>query len=1016
MRFQIFILFLSIGLLPDAVGQSMMSDSNFFSNLEYRCIGPTRGGRVTAVAGSASQPHTYYMGATGGGVWKTDDSGLKWSCISDGFFATPSIGAIAVAQNNPSRIYVGTGTDGLRSNLIEGKGVYRSDDEGKIWKHIGLEKTGQIGAVIIHPQHDDTLMIAAIGNAFKPNKERGVFKSSDGGTTWKQTLYISDSTGVVDLEYAPNDASTVYAALWQADRKPWSIKSGGRQGGIMRSNDGGETWSKLSKGLPDGLIGKIDLAVSPADPDRVVALIEAPDSLGGVYISYDKGDSWSLISTKEELLDRPFYYCNIDLNPQNANTIYVNATRFWKSTDNGKKWKSERTPHGDNHDMWINPNDSLLMVQGNDGGGNVTLNGGKSWSTQDNQPTAELYQVEVDDQIPYWLYAGQQDNTTISIPTIPPSDAIAGPIAFWTEVGGCETGPAVPKPGDPDIVYSNCKGRFGVFNKRTGQEQQYYVGASNIYGHNPRDLKFRFQRVSPIHVSSHNPDKVFHCSQYVHMTLDDGKTWQIISPDLTDFDPTKQVISGYPITRDVTGEEFYSTIYAIQESKLQEDLLWVGANDGPVHVTKDGGKNWANVTPKSLPGGGRIDCVEPSPHRTEKAFFTSLRYQVGDPKPYIYKTNDFGASWKLITKGIPDDFPVRVVREDPMQEGLLFAGTEFGMFISFDDGESWTPFQQNLPITPITDIKIYRNNLNLSTMGRSFWVMDDISPLRAAFGQKNAAQTAQLFRPLDTYMLRYRGSGGAAVPNYPSSGVQISYYIPDTVKGSIRIDIKSEEGDVVRSFSHLGKDMEDANQPIDMGTGEQETGGDAKIKIEPGLHRFIWDMRHEGPWDKKKKRPTGSGPRVTPGKYSVSLMMDGFDQTQQFKLMADPRILENNVSIADLKAQEQLSIEIQNLYSNARRLEADVESELKVIEEKLEGKKGNSKLLREKENLLAVQSMLNTEEGRYMTPMLLDQIRYLRSMLSRAEQLPGGDAFDRLKELKETFEVALEKADLKTRS
>ncbi|MBT8220974.1 MAG: hypothetical protein KJP00_14185, partial [Bacteroidia bacterium] len=653
-------------------------DQSLLDIFEYRCVGPDRGGRVTTVCGVVGDDQTYYMGATGGGVWKTTDAGVSWKNISDGYFETPSIGDIQVSVSDPNIVYVGTGSDGLRSNVIAGKGVYKSTDAGKTWKHVGLRNVGQIGAVEVHPKDPNIVFVAAIGQAFNPNPERGVYRSKDGGTSWEKILFISDSIGVVDVEFKPGNPEVIYASLWKAERKPWTIQSGGRNdGGIRKSTDGGATWNAINEGLPIELLGKIDLAVSSASPERVYALVEAPAGKEGLYRS-DDGETWQHVSSKKSLTDRPFYYCNIDADPNNADVIYNNATRFEKSTDGGKTWKRYSTPHGDNHDIWINPDNSDNYVQANDGGANVTFNGGKTWSTQFNQPTAELYQVEVDDQSPYWLYAGQQDNySTISVPSNPPHGVQAGGNAYIRNTGGCETGPAVPKPGNHNIVYSNCKGRFGVFNKLTGQEQQYYVGAINIYSTDPKDLPYRFQRVSPIHVSPHDPDLVYHCSQYVHTTRDDGKTWETISPDLTAFEADKQYASGGPITRDVTGEEIYSTIYSIQESKIAKGQIWVGSNDGLVHVTTNGGKDWKNATPAAFKGG-RVDGVEPSSHNNSKAYATVLRYQLGDWKPYIFKTMNLGKSWKLITKGIPADYPVRVVREDPDREGLLYAGTEYG--------------------------------------------------------------------------------------------------------------------------------------------------------------------------------------------------------------------------------------------------------------------------------------------------------------------------------------------------
>ena len=959
---------------------------------------------MTAVAGIPSQPGTYYMGATGGGVWKTTDYGVRWKNVSDGYFDTPSIGAIRVALSDPDIVYVGTGSDGIRSNVITGKGVYKSADAGKTWTHIGLKNAGQIGAVEIHPEDPDLLFVAAIGQVFQQSPERGVFRTRDGGESWEKVYFHSETTGVVDLEFHPQDPLTIYASLWEAERKPWTIISGGYQGGIIKSSDGGDTWTRLGGGLPDGLIGKIDLAVSPAAPDRLVALVEAPVGKGGLYLSEDRGATFTLISSKKELLDRPFYYCNVDLDPQNANTMYVNATQFWKSTDGGQNWKSIGTPHGDNHDMWIHPTDSLLYVQANDGGANVTTNGGKTWSSILNQPTAEIYQVEVDDQYPYWLYGGQQDNSTISVPSIPPFDATrgTGSSAFWMAVGGCETGPAVPKPGDPNTVFSNCKGRFGVFNKVTGQEKQYYVGASNMYGHNPKDLRYRFQRVSPIHVSPHDPGVVYHASQFVHKTTDEGQTWETISPDLTAFKPDRQVISGAPITRDITGEEFYSAIYSLRESKVQAGVLWAGANDGPVHVTVNGGAEWKNVTPSDLPPDGRVDCVEPSPHHAAKAYIAVLRYQLGDWHPYIYRTTDYGASWTLLTtgdNGLPADFPTRVVREDPDREGLLYAGTEFGMFVSLNDGTSWQSFQQNLPVTPVTDIKVYRKDLVLSTMGRSYWILDDISPLHRLDAETDAIT---LLPVSDVFSWRHTERSG--VPNYPGPGATINYYLPENIDGVITIRISDENGNSIRAYSSRKQRADKTNRETDMATGFRNEGRDAILKNKKGLHRLSWDLRHTGPWDKNASRSGANGPRVSPRKFTVELIADGQTQTQTFEVLHDARVLEAGTSSADLLEQEGLLLKLRDLRSEAKKLAAELES----LIEKLDTQR-SPKMEKSLAYLEALKSDLITRKGRYQTPMLLDQMQYLSSMLDRADQRPGMDAKLRFGELEKKFRTIARK-------
>ncbi len=956
-----------------------------FAGLRYRCIGPTRGGRVTAVAGIPSQPGTFYMGATGGGVWKTLDYGQSWQNVSDGYFASSSIGAIRVAPTDPDIVYVGTGSDAIRSNVIAGRGVYRSGDGGKTWEFIGLRSAGQIGALEIHPQDPDIVFVAALGHAFGPSPDRGVYRTQDGGATWEKVLFVSDQTGAADLELAPDDPQTVYASMWRAERKPWTIISGGEEGGVYVSSDGGGTWNRASEGLPQGLRGKSDLTVSPADPDRVYVLMEAPPGEAGLYRSDDRSLSFRRVTDNARLLDRPFYYCNLDADPTDADVLYVNTTGFFKSSDGGKTWQRRSTPHGDNHDMWINPIDPDIFIQSNDGGANITRDGGRTWSTQLNQPTAELYQVAVDDQFPYWVYAGQQDNSTIMVPSLPPYAPAAGPAGFWQAVGGCETGPAVPKPGNPDIVYANCKGRFGRYNKRTGQEQQYYVGAANMYGHNPKDLKYRFQRVSPIHVSPHDPDVVYHASQFLHRTTDEGVTWETISPDLTANEPDKQVISGSPITRDITGEEFYSTIYAVQESPLEKGLIWVGANDGPVHVTRDGGRTWTAVTPADLPPGGRVQTVEPSPHRPAKAYFAAYRYLLGDWEPYIYRTEDYGSTWKRLTtgrNGIPADAPTRVVREDPDREGLLYAGTEFGMYVSFDDGGHWQPFQLNLPVTPVTDIKVYRRDLVLSTMGRSFWILDDLTPLHQMTPQITAGHA--LFVPRDGFRMRYRGfRGSGAVPEYPAPGVAIDYYLAEKPEAEASLEILDAEGERIRIFS--------GRSPRD------------RLPTGAGMHRLLWDMRHASAAAAGARGPRQrGGPLVVPGTYQARLTVGEWSRTVRFDILMDPRVEADGVTRAALIAQERLSLEVLDTLSQAQKLQAGIDDLRKELT--ANGRPSDRRSRRTMNRLDEIRQALVTAEGPYPQPRLIDQMQYLYEMLDGADQLPGRDAYLRLDELKTALE------------
>jgi photosystem II stability/assembly factor-like uncharacterized protein len=957
-----------------------------FGGLRYRMIGPSRGGRVTAVAGHADQPATFYMGATGGGVWKSIDYGRSWRNVSDRYFATGSIGAIRVADADTNIVWVGTGSDGLRSNVITGRGVYRSTDGGETWAFAGLRNAGQIGAILIHPDHPDVVYVAAIGQAFGPNETRGVFRTRDGGATWKRVLFVSDSTGAVDLEFAPDDPRQIYGAMWRGERKPWTIISGAREGGIYRSLDGGDTWERLGGGLPDELVGKSDLAVSPADPKRLYVLMEA-DPGGGLYRSDDRGATFSLVSAREGLLHRPFYYTNVDADPTDADVVYVSNEDFFKSTDGGQTFRTLSTPHGDNHDLWINPRNPALFVQSNDGGANVTRDGGRTWSTQHNQPTAELYQVDVDDRFPYWAYGGQQDNSTIAVPSLPPFGAPGGHTAHWRAIGGCETGPVVPKPGEPNIVYANCKGRFGRYSRATGQEQQYAVGAQYMYGHNPRDLLLRFQRVAPIEISPHDPGVIYHASQYLHRTTDEGRTWETISPDLTANESGKQVISGGPITRDITGEEFYSAIYAVEESPHEPGVIWVGANDGPVHLTRDSGATWWEVTPPDLPPGGRVQAIELSPHRPGKAYIAVHRYQLGDWEPYLYRTADYGTTWTRLTtgaNGIPPDHPTRVVREDPDREGLLYAGTEFGMFVSFDDGATWQSFQLNLPATPVTDIALHRGDLVLSTMGRSFWILDNLTPLHQ-LTEAVARPSAHLFQPRAAYRVRYQAAGYRGrlpgEPRYPPPGAMIDYYLADDATGGIMLEILDSAGVVIRSFESAGGAVPG------LGTGPDSRGFD--LEASAGMHRFIWDLRYPPAWGAEERE---AGPLAPPGRYRVRLTAGTWRVEQPLEVRMDPRVAADGVTPRDLTQQLALSLEIRDALGAARQIAARIDSACSALEGAAAGPAGarrSQAALRDR--LTALRADLVTAEGRYQQPMLIDQLRYLYDMLQQADQPPGRD-------------------------
>jgi len=993
------------------------ADERLFDGLTYRAVGPSRAGRVTAVEGHRSHPHTFYQGATGGGVWKTTNYGMDWENLSDGSFATPSIGHIEVADSDPNIVYVGTGSDGIRSNIIIGKGVYKSVDAGASWRHIGLEDAGQIGSVKAHPRNPDLVYVAALGNPFRRGEMRGVYRSADGGTDWERVLFTSDSVGAVDLEFHPTNADILYAGMWRVERKPWTIISGASaEDGIWKTDDGGDTWRRITAGLPTGLIGKIDLSVSPDMPDRVYALVEAPTPLEGLYRSDDAGETWTLVNADPtgQLMHRPFYFTNVTADPSNADVVYVNNLALWKSTDGGRTFSTRiPTPHGDNHDLWISPEDSDVMVQGNDGGASVTLDGGETWSPVDNQPTAELYQVDVDDRFPYWLYGGQQDDAyTVSVPSRQPSvSAPGGPAAYWRSTGGCETGPAVPKPGDPDVVYTNCKGRFGVYNQRTGQEQQYYVGAVNIYGTNPAELPYRFQRVVPIEVSPHDPNTVYHGSQYVHKTTDGGRTWERLSPDLTAFRSDRQMVSGAPITRDATGEEHYSTIYVIEASPHDPDVIWTGANDGPVFVTHDGGATWENVTPPDMPLEGRINSIDISQHDPNKVYVAGYRFLLGDFHPYLWKTEDAGETWELLTdgsNGIPDDYPVRVVREDPDRAGLLYAGTEFGLFISFDDGGAWQPFQLDLPVTPVTDIEVYRQDLVLSTMGRGFFVMDDISRLHEIGPAGSVATTgpAHLFAIRSQYRTRpFRNSGfgwsNSARPEYPGAGATIDYWIsPDfSSDAEFEIEILDETGTSIRTFGGGGPAPQPAGRPAMQRAPRRGPAG-SRAPRTPGAHRLRWDLRSAG--------EGRGGPIVPPGRYVVQMTAGDQISETALELLIDPRVAAEGITHEDLVEQYRFNVAARETQAEAQAVaEGVAELEKEVAEARADtGGSSNRELEEISEELAALDAGLNNAEGSYPRPVLLSQLNYLIGMTSRADQAPGQDAYDRHAELMGEVEAA----------
>jgi photosystem II stability/assembly factor-like uncharacterized protein len=990
--------------------QQASYDKSLFSGMRYRMVGPMRGGRVTAVAGVAQDQRTYYFGSTGGGVWKTTDAGMSWANIADGQIPLGSMGAIEVAPSNPNIVYVGTGSSKIRSNVSIGRGMYKSTDAGRTWTFIGLRDVGQIANIRIDPTNSDRLFVSALGNPFAPNAERGVFRSTDGGRSWRKVLFVSDSTGAADVEIHPTNTSVIYAAMWRGQRKPWTIISGsGTEGGIYKSSNGGDTWTKLGGGLPTGLFGRANIGVSRASPERVYVLVEARPG-GGLYRSENGGTNFTLINGAQNLWTRPFYYTTLGVDPTNADGVWVGNEGWYRSTDAGRTFRSMPTPHGDNHEIWINPTNSDVMIQANDGGANVSLDGGRSWSTQDNQPTAELYQVYVDNQYPFRLYGAQQDNSTLIVPSNPTG---AGYSTEWRSGPGCETGPIMPHPTNPDTVYGSCKGQFSRKSMRSGQEWQSWVGGESLYGNGGMTVTYRFQRVSPMEISPFNSKVIYYGSQHVHRSVDEGITWQKISPDLTWFPKgEQQEPSGSPITLDVTGEETYSTLYAIRESPVQRGVIWAGANDGPFHVTRDNGVTWTNITPKDLPPGGRVQTIEPSPHRAGTAYYAVYRFLLGDFAPYIYRTDDFGKTWTKLTdgkNGIAADEPTRVVREDPKRPKMLYAGTEFAMYISFDDGAHWQSFQQNLPNTPITDIKFANanNDMVLSTMGRSFWVMDNLTPLRQLSAPIAASQVT-LFKPRDAVRGPGGGGGrGGRGVQYLPAGAMIDYYLASAPPGDIRLDILDSAGRVIRSISSGA--AAPAEAPVAAAPPDDEEGGGGgggrgggaapRIPKAAGLNRFMWDLRYPGAWQSAARPDGPNGPVAPLGRYQVRLTSGSTTQTQPLSLVSDVRVSRDGVSAADLRALFTHNMQVRDLVSEVNRTAARV----RAAQARLRNATGAAADTAAKVNEIAAQ--IFTPPIRYSKPGIQAHITYLYSMTGQADQRVPKDAADRYLELKKQLDA-----------
>jgi photosystem II stability/assembly factor-like uncharacterized protein len=984
--------------------------AELLKNLEYRLVGPFRGGRVGAVAGDPSDMRVFYFGSTGGGVWKTYDGGVYWQNVSDGFFQRASVGGLAVATADPNVLYVGMGEANIRANVSHGDGVYRSTDAGKTWTHLGLDDTRNIGKVRVDPRDPNLVYVAALGHAHGRNEQRGVFRSRDAGKTWEHVLFRSQDAGAIDLSIDPHNPRVIYASFWEARRNPYSLISGGPCSGLFKTTDGGDTWTEIShhKNLPKGLLGKIGVCVSAAQRDRVYAIVEAED--GAVFRSDDGGETWDRLSEIRDLRQRAWYYHHIVADPRDPETVWVLNTETWRSSDGGQTFNEFPVPHGDNHDLWIDPRDTQRMIQGNDGGALVTYNGGATWSSIYNQPTAEMYHVTTDSRTPYRLHGAQQDNTTISVPARSPLIAITNS-EYW-EIGGGESGYVAVRPDKPDIIFAGSYlGYLTRYDHATGQIRNIEVWPEDMLGSGARDAKYRFQWTFPTILSPHDPNVLFATGNHVFRSTDEGSTWESISPDLTRNDVSKFEPSGGPLTRDNTGAEYYGTVFAFAESPLERGVFWAGSDDGLVHVSRDGGASWQNVTPPGLPEWSLISIIEPSPHDAATAYVAANRYKLDDFAPYLFKTNDFGSSWTRITNGLPDNVFCRVIREDPTRQGLLYAGTETGIHVSFDDGAAWQSLKGNLPAVPIHDlvVKEPEGDLVLATHGRSFWILDSLAAVRALFD--DAKRVLVKPRPVVKYMTNsgfghkpvrgknYRMSGavmvtftqvedprtGDKVDHYldaarnPPNGAIIDYFLTTAPESNITLTFLDTDGSEIRSFS--SKDVESEAKSEEEKAAARKNK-QPRIPKEAGLNRWVWNLRYPDATkvendDAANEMVEGgiAGPQVPPATYRVRLEVDDKTYEQEFEVRKDPRV---TVSDADLRAQFELARRVHQRLSDTH----SAVNQIRAVRRRAEDWSARS---RDKADLGSVYTAALA---------LLDRLKPIEAELIQAEAKSRGDTLN----------------------
>ena len=984
-------------------------DTKLYEGMEWRSIGPFRGGRSAAVTGVSGKPNLYYMGATGGGVWRTTDAGNSWQNISDKYFGG-SIGAVAVSEWDNNVIYVGGGEVTVRGNVSSGSGMWKSVDAGKTWQQIGLKNSRHIPRVRIHPKNPDLVYAAVLGDLYKSSDERGVYRSTDGGKTWQRILFANKDAGAVDLTFDPNNPRILYASTWRIRRTPYSLESGGEGSALWKSTDGGDTWEDIStnEGLPDGLWGISGVTVSPVNSDRVWTIIE--NEKGGVYRSDDAGKTWKKLNDSRSLRQRAWYYTRIYADTQDEDMVYVVNVRYHRSKDGGKSFEAFNAPHGDHHDMWIAPEDAQRMVMADDGGAQVSFDGGENWTTYYNQPTAQFYRVTTDDHFPYRIYGAQQDNSTVRILHRTNGGSITE--SDWEATAGGESAHIAIDPTDNDIVYGGSYDGFLTrYNHKTEEIRAINVWPDNPMGHGAEGMKYRFQWNFPILFSPHNPKKLYTASNHLHVSEDEGQSWKIISPDLTRNDSAKLVSSGGPITKDNTSVEYYCTIFAVNESPQEEGLIWVGSDDGLVHLTKDGGENWNNITPTGMPEWMMINSIEIDPFVKGGAYIAGTRYKLGDFKPYLYKTKDYGRTWTKITAGIDSEHFTRVLRADPKRKGLLYAGTENGMYMSFDDGTSWQSMQMNLPVVPITDLAVKNDHLIAATQGRSFWMLDDLSVFQQL--DNSLGNAAHIFKPLPAYRIGGGTWGNTKFngENHPG-GVLMHFYLKEKPEkeDTVTLSFYEKSGELIKKFS---------NHP------EKDNKEGELSDLKEGLNQFAWDMRYQG-----AKSFDGmilwwaslNGPKALPGKYMAKLNAGGNESETEFEILADPR---SSSSKEDLKAQFDFLMEVKDKLSETNLAVKKIRDARKQINSVVER-------LKDQENMKAVvdtsayvlKKMKAIEEELYQTknqsrqdplnfPVRLNnKLGHLNSLLAMGDYKPTDQAIAFLKEVSGQIDeqlVALDK-------